>query len=305
VARMDTSALEAQLREAEAQIAAAQENRVVAQTQVAVKQADYNFAKQQKYPVQGIFNTDAIFSQNAAPYTTQTLCHDQSLPQGTRLFNLSSHTHKHGKHFTVTLPSGDQIYESFVYNDPLSLNLNPPLAFDSPDPAQRVLHYCSFYNNGVADDGSPDPTTVTRASHVPVSARLSGFGNCRPVACVAGKVGAPCNGANDNATCDSSRGAGDGICDACPLTGGESTENEMFILIGSYFLDPTVGAGSGGNAALADLGPPIAARHLGAGPGFIKEDQLSHIQRGLHRLPILPTLAHVFTLLLGGVRGFF
>src|SRR5215469_18607637 len=35
VARMDTTALEAQLREAEAQIAAAQENRRVAQTQVA------------------------------------------------------------------------------------------------------------------------------------------------------------------------------------------------------------------------------------------------------------------------------
>jgi HlyD family secretion protein len=47
VARMDTSALEAQLREAEAQVVAMQENRRVAQTQVAVKQADYDFARKQ------------------------------------------------------------------------------------------------------------------------------------------------------------------------------------------------------------------------------------------------------------------
>ena len=28
----------------------------------------------------------------------------------------------------------------------------------------------------------------------------------------------------------------DGVCDACPITGGESTENEMFIAIGQYFV---------------------------------------------------------------------
>src|SRR6478609_6146636 len=47
VARMDTSALEAQLREAQAQIKAAQDSRLVSLAQVAVKQADYNFAEKQ------------------------------------------------------------------------------------------------------------------------------------------------------------------------------------------------------------------------------------------------------------------
>ena len=28
---------------------------------------------------------------------------------------------------------------------------------------------------------------------------------------------------------------GDGECDACPLRGGVTTEDEMFILIGAYF----------------------------------------------------------------------
>ena len=31
-------------------------------------------------------------------------------------------------------------------------------------------------------------------------------------------------------------GAGDGLCAACPITGGESTENEMFLINGTYYL---------------------------------------------------------------------
>jgi HlyD family secretion protein len=65
VARMDTSALEAQLREAEAQIAAAQENRVVAQTQVAVKQADYNFARQQNDRSQTLVSSGGVSRREA------------------------------------------------------------------------------------------------------------------------------------------------------------------------------------------------------------------------------------------------
>jgi hypothetical protein len=86
-------------------------------------------------------------------------------------------------------------------------------------------------------EGLPDPETVTRRSRVPQSAQHS-IGQCRPVACAAGKIGAPCNGVGDDRTCDSADGANDGFCDACPITGGESTENEMFILIGQYYLDP-------------------------------------------------------------------
>jgi hypothetical protein len=198
---------------------------------------NYYFARAQQYPIQPIFNIGAIFAASAAPYTTQTVCSDQPLPQGAHLFQLSSHTHKRGKDFTVTAPDGSPLYQSFVYNDPAERVFDPPLVFDSPDPAQRVLHYCSLYNNGVAADGSPDPETVTRASRVPPQ----GF-QCFPSACTAGKIGAACFG--DDRRCDSSRGAGDGVCDACAITGGESTENEMFILIGSYFLPPAGGVTS-------------------------------------------------------------
>ena len=54
-----------------------------------------------------------------------------------------------------------------------------------------------------------------------------------------GKVGAPCSGNDDaerNASCDSTAGAGDGVCDACILIGGVTTEDEMFLLLGSFFV---------------------------------------------------------------------
>jgi len=204
---------------------------------------NYYFAREQNAPLQTIFNVSKIFAANAAPYTEQVVCGTQVLPRGARLFNLSSHTHQRGKHFTVEMPDGTLIYESFVYNDPVDQDYDPPIAFDSPDPAQRTLKYCSLYNNGVKEDGSPDPETVTRFSRLPQSVFRPGVpGRCKPVACVAGKVGAPCNGEGDDAACDSAPGAGDGWCDACPITGGESTQNEMFILIGSYFVEPSATA---------------------------------------------------------------
>ncbi len=193
---------------------------------------NFSFADDTRYPVQGIFDASHIFAANAAPYTTQTICNDFVLPQGARLFGLSSHTHKRGKHFSVTTANGASIYDSFVYNDPLSATFNPPLAFDSVDDTQRTLHYCSFYNNGVAADGSPDPNTVTRRSKTPQSA----ISLCTPRACAAGKIGLACSGVGDDHTCDSAPGANDGLCDACRITGGESTENEMYILIGQYYL---------------------------------------------------------------------
>jgi hypothetical protein len=202
---------------------------------------NYYFAPDQRYPVQPIFDTSMIFAPNAAPFTTQTICNDFVLPRGAHLFSLSSHTHRHGKHFTITAPDGSLLYESFVYDDPVTRTYDPPLVFDSPEPAQRTLHYCSLYNNGVAvngdgvgPNGQYDINLVTRQSRLPDSAKNT-IGYCSPTACVAGKIGAPCNGQGDDRTCDSEPGANDGFCDACPITGGESTENEMFILIGSYY----------------------------------------------------------------------
>jgi hypothetical protein len=167
------------------------------------------------------------------PFTVKTYCADHVAPQGASMIGLGSHTHKRGKHFWVNLPDGSQIYETFTYSDPLDAIYDPPIVFDSPEPAARTMRYCATYNNGVAEDGSPDPATVTRRSRMPARA------DCQPVACAAGRIGEPCAGSADNATCDTSPGAGDGLCDACPIAAGVTTENEMFILLPTYVLPPS------------------------------------------------------------------
>ena len=220
---------------------------------------NYSFSNDRRAPVNQIFDVSRIFAASAAPFTTETVCSDLELPRGARLFNLSSHTHRHGQHFTVDLPDGSRVYESRIYNDPVDRKYDPPLEFDSPDPAERRLHYCSFFNNGLAADGSFDVDLVTRASRVPVSAQQT-IGTCRPRACVAGRVGAACDGAGDDATCDWSPGAGDGDCDACAITAGESTENEMFILLGQFYV---VDVPASASAAQAGAAPAAADGRAG------------------------------------------
>jgi HlyD family secretion protein len=65
IARMDTTALEAQLREAEAQIRAAQDTRRTAITQVASRQADYDFAVKQDKRSQGLVPSGAVSQREA------------------------------------------------------------------------------------------------------------------------------------------------------------------------------------------------------------------------------------------------
>ena len=109
----------------------------------------------------------------------------------------------------------------------------PTVLFATPSVYAQMAHDA---------DGSPDTELVTRLSRVSVTAAGQIGGTCKPVACTAGRVAAACNGADDDASCDSSPGAGDGECDACPITGGESTENEMFNLFGLYYVDPAIAA---------------------------------------------------------------
>ena len=195
---------------------------------------NYWFASDTRYRALSLASVSKQYAQHVPPYGTETLCADNTFPRGTRLFNLLSHTHKRGKHFWVEAPDGTRIYENFVYNDPVNQYYDPPLEFDSPDAADRTIHYCAYYENGVEADGSPDPTTVKRRSATPPNALKL----CEPVACTSGHVGEACGGPDDRAACDSSPGAADGECDACVATGGNSTEDEMFILLGAYYVRP-------------------------------------------------------------------
>lgn len=190
---------------------------------------NFTFALDRRFRSVPIVDIHALYAQaGQPPFTKQHYCAEHVLPQGSELLNLSSHTHKRGGNFTVDLYDGTRVYESHLYSDPVDEFYEPPLRFDDPDPAKRTLTYCADFNNGVLPDGLPDLRLVTRASTMPDRAR------CVPVACFAGRVGAPCSGAGDDATCDSAPGAGDGDCDACSITPGVTTENEMFVLTGAY-----------------------------------------------------------------------
>ncbi len=134
---------------------------------------NYRFATDQQFRArnyggfQNSFGIPRLIGQGAPPYTERQMCANATLPQGSRITGLNSHTHKRGKHFTYELPNGEIIYESFVYNDPLQLYFDTPIPLDSEDPAERTIRFCSVYNNGLDEDGSPDPETVTRASRIP------------------------------------------------------------------------------------------------------------------------------------------
>jgi hypothetical protein len=173
---------------------------------------------------------DNFIADGQPPFTRQTYCSKTVVPQNYSIAILTGHTHRHGEHFWVNDPSGKMFYENFVYNDPIYEHFDPWMSFDSPDDASRTLEYCATYNNGLTKDDKPDVQLVTRLSRMPNKTTT-----CTPVACVAGKVASACTTDRD---CDSASGANDGKCDACPITGGTTTENEMFVMMPWYVLPP-------------------------------------------------------------------
>jgi hypothetical protein len=125
-------------------------------------------------------------------------------------------------------PYDSLMYVSLTYGDPTVISLDPPLDLGGrySTPAERTLTYCALYDNGFTN-----PDEVKRLTRIP-----SNDVACPPTNCAQGRVGAPCAGATPsaNATCDSSLGSADGLCDACTVTFGVTTDNEMFVLTGTY-----------------------------------------------------------------------
>jgi hypothetical protein len=125
-------------------------------------------------------------------------------------------------------PEDSLLYRSLTYADPLVLSLDPPLALGGrwSTATERTLTYCALYDNGFSD-----PNTVKRRSRLPSNAVP-----CTPTHCAEGRVGEPCTGATQRTrdqSCDSGGGEADGWCDACPVGFGVTTDDEMFVLIGS------------------------------------------------------------------------
>ncbi|HVM97845.1 MAG TPA: hypothetical protein VMT89_15725, partial [Candidatus Acidoferrales bacterium] len=136
-------------------------------------------------------------------------------------------------------PAASLMYVNLVYNDPVVLRIEPALAMpgDGSSNDDRSVTFCSLYDNGFTN---PKEVKTKSGSPAPPLAFPGIGGPCSvPTNCTAGQVGAPCSGNNAkkrNASCDTTEGAGDGVCDACPLKGGVTTEDEMFILLGRYYI---------------------------------------------------------------------
>jgi hypothetical protein len=201
-----------------------------------------------RWAAQAIFDLSSIFVQNVPPFQIREYCATHTMAVGSRLFQLSSHNHKRGKLFRVWGPgiapcsgagclpeSGPPVLTSTEYSDPEVVDFDPPVALDGADLASRTYKFCCRYDNGATD-----PAEVKRQSTSPPPVFfLAPGGPCTDaeVACMAGpRKGQPCNG--DDRACDSVPGANDGVCDACPLRGGVTTEDEMMILLGFFYQVP-------------------------------------------------------------------
>jgi hypothetical protein len=230
----------------------------------------------QKYQAQEIFDADDIFIQNVPPYETREYCGTYTLPDTAKLFWLSSHTHRHGVRWRTwgppnaactpgsacgaapcdpgaegcactpppnrcapPGPAGDErlVYFSSVYNDPTQLAIDPPLQFAGSEDERRFL-FCALFDNG----STPTSPSVKRQSTSPETPLVIG-GPCADEvkSCISpdpAKRGQLCASQPDpDRFCDSAPGAFDGFCDACPLRGGFTTEDEMFIKLGNFFVE--------------------------------------------------------------------
>jgi hypothetical protein len=208
------------------------------------------------YPAQAIFDSNDIFVQNVPPFEQREYCRTFTLPKGARLYQFSSHTHKRASLFRIwgpgitdrcgsedpikpedcpPGPDGQQIFTTTDYSDPMQLTFDPPLEFTLDDESSRTFKFCALYDNGFTDPMHVKRRSLTPAPPLPIP--LGGPCRDNVVACLSGpKKGQLCGG-NDR-FCDTDAQTPDGVCDACPLTGGVTTEDEMFILLGGFYVVP-------------------------------------------------------------------
>jgi hypothetical protein len=186
------------------------------------------------------------------PFQSQEVCAVFTLPIGSRILTLTSHTHKYGRDFRVWYPPNepcaagpdcrapdrDPDYRSFTYQDPLYQRFDESnaLQLDSTDSQDRTYKYCAIFDNGATNPADVRRHSMRPPSQACVFAEYAmgfiGECGCQPEerACVGGSdEGLACGG--DDSVC-----GGGGECDACPVWGGVTTEEEMFAILGSYYV---------------------------------------------------------------------
>jgi hypothetical protein len=199
---------------------------------------NFEFAPQSErtYRNRGIFDAKDIFVANVPPYEQRTYCSTYTLPKGARLTQLASHAHKRGILWQTWLPPQDRNckvsnnckpnkskpdYVSRIYNDPLVIDYDPPLEYDRQNIDKRTLKFCVTYDNG---DEFPD---LLKQNSTSVGTTCIGNAYC-----VGGATPGQACGSDDSVCGDG------GSCDACPVSGGVTTEDEMFLMLGNFYVVP-------------------------------------------------------------------
>jgi hypothetical protein len=222
------------------------------------------------YPVQPIFDADDILSPGVPPFESLQFCGSWTAPEGSHVFRMSSHMHKRGVEFLVWPPPNTPcsagcmpgaplcirdlqppeellplcedppprpiIYRSTDYSDPTNLFFDPPLVHPwGTSEQERTYFYCATYDNG----STPQSPAVKLQSTSPPAPQPIPIGGPCPdnrahCANEGPNQGVHCAG--NDALCDSTPGAGDGRCEACWVYGGVTTEDEMLVLFGDYFI---------------------------------------------------------------------
>ena len=214
------------------------------------------------YPRHQIFDAGDLFGMGRIEaFSSKEVCTTFTIHKHGQLLTLSSHTHRFGKEFRIWYPPNDICdtddpdclpnddrkpeYTSFDYADPLYQRFagEEILSFESDIAQERTFKYCAFFDNGESN-----PSEVRRESLKPDAETCDFVDTIAPFAQAAGILIFQCGcvaeerscfgGPNQGMACngdDSVCGEG-GVCDACPAGGGVTTEEEMFLLLGSYYI---------------------------------------------------------------------
>jgi hypothetical protein len=221
----------------------------------------FSDVSEQLYQREYLTSFDAVFGMGVVPpFQSVEICATFSLPVGTRMLTLTSHTHQHGRDFRIWYPPNEPCkggallsdepiqgcdvperepdYRSFQYQDPLiqRFTAENTIALDSLNIEERTFRYCAIFDNG-----AEDPYTVRRHSERPVATVCEVgqyFGGALPECGCSPQTRACLGGPNQGAICgdDDAFCGPEGVCDACPLAGGVTTEDEMFVIAGSYYV---------------------------------------------------------------------
>jgi hypothetical protein len=215
------------------------------------------------YQRQQIFDASDLFGMGRIDaFSSKEACGSFTIPEHGQLLTLSSHTHRLGKEFYVWYPpnevcdndepgnecerpTGAPDYQSFDYADPLYQRFSGDsiMAFDSPDPSARTFRFCAVWDNG-----ENNPLEVRRESLKPDAETCDFVDTIVPFAAAAGIEIFACGCAPEERSCFGGPNQGDacngddsvcgdgGVCDACPAGGGVTTQEEMFLLLGSYYV---------------------------------------------------------------------